>query len=200
MQISGLVGQPAAYAPGTNNVPVRTGSLGSIIQDQLHGSYYETSYRGNMFRISNQAVVSTTAGLATTWTGLAIANPTGSGVNAVINLFTCAQVAAGVAGAVGIMTGVGAAAGSLVPKNAVIGGPTGKVTASAGATIATPVLDIVVGSIGSVATTAYGLSASIALDLQGSIVVPPGFFAATYTTAATTSALVFGFQWEEVPV
>lgn len=200
MQISGLVGQPQKFADGTNNVPMRTGSLGSLIQDQLHGPYYETAYRGNMFRIASQAAVTTTAGLATTWTGLAISNPAGSGVNAVINFFTCAQFAVGAAAAIGIMTGSGAAAGSLVPKNAIIGGPTGKVTASAGATIATPVLDIVLGQAGSLATTGYGVVPAIAFDLGGSIIVPPGFYAASFTSIVTTSALLFGFQWEEVPI
>lgn len=200
MQVSGFVGQPSKIADGNNNAQIRLGSLGSTIQDQLHGSYYETAYRGNMFRISNQAAVTTTAALATTWTGLAISNPAGSGVNAVINLFSVSQFAVGAAAAVGIMTGAGAAAGSLVPKNAVIGSTTGKVTASAGATIATPVLDIVVGSVGSLATTGYGLQSGIVVDLQGSIIVPPGFYAASYTTVATTTALIFGFQWEEVPV
>lgn len=199
MQITGLVGNPVAWASGTNAV-IRAGAQGSQINDTLHGPYYEQSYRGNIFRIANQAAVTTTAALATTWTGLAISNPAGSGVNAVINIFSVAQFAVGAAGAVGIMTGAGAAAGTLVPKNAIIGGPTGKVTASAGATIATPVLDIVVGSIGSLATTGYGLAPSIAIDLQGSIIVPPGFFAASYTTVATTTALIFGFQWEEVPI
>lgn len=200
MQITGFVGQPSKIADGANNQQVRLGSLGSLIADNLHGTYYETSYRNNVYRIANQAAVTTTAGLATTWTGLAISNPAGSGVNAVINYFTCAQFAVGAASAIGIMTGSGAAAGTLVPKNAIIGGPTGKVTASAGATIATPVLDIVLGQVGSVATTGYGLAAGIAFDLQGSIIVPPGFYAASFTSIVTTTALLFGFQWEEVPV
>lgn len=199
MQITGLVGNPVAAASGSNAL-LRMGAQSDLINSNLHGVYYEQAYRGNIFRIANQAAVSTTAALATTWTGLAISNPAGSGVNAVINLFTCAQFAAGTAGAIGIMTGSGAAAGSLVPKNAIIGGPTGKVTASAGATIATPVLDIVVGNLGSVATTGYGLSSAISFDMEGSIIVPPGFYAASYTTAATTTALIFGFQWEEIPV
>lgn len=200
MQVSGIVSPIVKIADGQNNQQIRLGSQASLVTDNLHGSYYEQAYRGNMFRIANQAAVTTTAGLATTWTGLAISNPAGSGVNAVLNLFTCAQFAVGAAAAVGIMTGAGAAAGTLVPKNAVIGGPTGRVTASAGATIATPVLDVALGSLGSVATTAYGLQAGLNVDLQGSIIVPPGFFAASFTSIVTTTALIFGFQWEEVPI
>lgn len=200
MQISAPTGPVIKTGDGNNLTLLRTGNQNSLIQDQLHGIYYEQAYRGNMFHVSNQAAVSTTAGLATTWTGLAISNPAGSGVNAVINYFGVSQFAAGVAGAIGIMTGSGAAAGSLIPRPSLVGAPTGKVTASAGATIATPVLEIVCGSVGSVATTAYGLVTTPPFDVQGALVVPPGFYAASFTSAATTTALLFTFQWEEVAI
>jgi len=187
-------------ADGVQNNPCRQGAQNELMVSELHGRYYEQALRGNMFRIANQAAVTTTAALATTWTGLAISNPAGSGVNAVVNLFSVAQVAVGAASAVGIMTGSGAAAGSLVPKNAIVNGTTGKVTASAGATIATPVLDIVIGQVGSLATTGYGLTPGLVVDLGGSLIVPPGYYAASYTTVATTTSLIFGFQWEEVPI
>lgn len=199
MQLTGQIGNLAKTGDGLGPV-VRQGAQGELMVSELHGRFYEQSLRGNMYRITNQAAVSTTAGLATTWTGLAISNPAGSGVNAVVNLFTAAQIAAGVAGAIGIMTGVGAAAGSLVPKNAIVSGTTGRVTASAGATIATPVLDFVFGQVGSLATTGYAVTPGLVVDLGGSLIIPPGFYAATFTTAATTSALAFSFQWEETPV
>lgn len=199
MQITTLVGNPVATGSGATAM-LRGGAQGDLIVSELHGRYYEQALRSNMYRVANQAAVSTTAGLATTWTGLAISNPAGSGVNAVINLFTVGQVAAGVAGAIGIMTGAGAAAGSLASKNAIVSGTTGKVLASAGATIATPVLDLVIGQVGSLATTGYGVTPGLVVDVGGSIIIPPGFFAASYTSAATTTALIFGFQWEEVPI
>lgn len=199
MQITPYVGQPAKQSDGSQP-QLRASNQASLIVDNLHGNYYEQAYRANMFHVANQAVVSTTAGLATTWTGLAISNPAGSGVNAVLNYFSCSQGAAGVAGTVGVMTGSGAAAGSLVPRSSIVGGPTGKVTASAGATIATPVLELIVGNLGSVATTAYGLAPGILIDFEGSLIIPPGFYAASFTSAATTSALIFGFQWEEVAI
>lgn len=199
MQLQGYIGNFAKTSDGQGPV-VRQGNQGELMMSELHGRYYEQSLRGNMYRIANQAAVTTTAGLATTFTGLAISNPAGSGVNAVVNLFSVAQFAVGAAGAVGIMTGAGAAAGSLVPKNAIVSGSTGKVTASAGATIATPVLDIVIGQVGSLATTGYGLTPGLVVDLGGSMIIPPGFFAASFTSIVTTTALLFGFQWEEVPI
>lgn len=199
MQLQGYIGNYSKTADGQGPV-VRQGNQGELMVSELHGRYYEQALRGNMYRIANQAAVTTTAGLATTFTGLAISNPAGSGVNAVVNLFSVAQFAVAAAGAVGIMTGAGAAAGTLVPKNALVSGTTGKVTASAGATIATPVLDIVIGQVGSLATTGYGLTPGLVVDLGGSLIIPPGFFAASFTSIVTTTALLFGFQWEEIPV
>lgn len=199
MQLQGYIANYGKTADGNGPI-VRQGNQGELMVSELHGRYYEQALRGNMYRVANQAAVTTTAGLATTFTGLAISNPAGSGVNAVVNIFSVAQFAVGAAGAIGIMTGAGAAAGSLVPKNAIVSGTTGKVTASAGATIATPVLDIVIGQVGSLATTGYGLTPGLVIDLGGSLIIPPGFFAASFTSIVTTTALQFGFQWEEVPI
>src|ERR1019366_503008 len=168
MQVTGLVGNPVAATAGSIAL-LRTGSQSDLITSELHGRYYEQSIRGNVYRVASQAAVTTTAALATTWTGLAISNPAGSGVNAVLNYFSVAQFAVGAASAIGIMTGSGAAAGSLTPKNARVDGTPGKVTASAGATIATPVLDLVIGQTGSLATNGYGVTPGLVVDLGGSI-------------------------------
>lgn len=179
----------------------RAGKQGDLIKSKLHGDFYEQASRGNLFSVTNQAAVNTTAALATTFTGLAIANPAGSGVNLVIRLFECSQFAVGAAGAVGVMVGAGAAAGSLTVRNAKVGGPASTTTtASAGATIATPVLERICGSVGSLATTGYGLMPSICYDFHGSLIIPPGYYCASYTTAATTASLLFGFVWEEVAI
>jgi hypothetical protein len=185
---------------GIQNNPARQGNQNQLIVDELHGPGYEAAYRGTMFTLANQAAVTTTAGLATTFTGLAVTNPTSSGVNLVLRRFAVGQVAVAVASSVGIMAGSGAAAGTLVPQNCLIGGGVSKATGSASATIATPILLATYGSVGSLATTGYGLQPGIVVDLGGSIIVPPGQYVASYTTAACTSAFVFSFQWEEVPI
>jgi hypothetical protein len=201
--IQGVVG--AGFSTSSNmpaGLPVapRVGGQGDMIMSNLNGRLYESAMRGTLYGVSNQAAVSTTAGLATTWTGLAIANPSTSGKNLVIRRFMAAQVAAGAAGAIGIMVGSGAAAGSLTPRAAKVGGAATVTTASAGATIATPVLERVYGSVGSLATTGYGLMPGLVAEVDGDLIIPPGYFAASYTTAATTSALIFGFVWDELPV
>lgn len=191
-----------ANATGVAKLPGRGGQQGDTIVSELHGRYYEQTYRGNMFSVQTQGTsVTTTAALATTFTGLAVGNPSGSGVNLVFNKFNATQFAAGVAGTLGLMGGAGAITASLVPQSRVIGGAgVAKATATAAQTISTPVLIVTFGSVGSVATTGYGLEAGIFVDLEGSIIVPPGSFVATYTSTAQTSAFQFGFAWEEVAV
>ena len=186
----------------TATITARGGRQGETIVSQLHGRYYEQTYRNNMFSIHTQGTnVTTTAALATTFTGLAISNPAGSGVNLVINKFNAVQFAVGVAGTIGLMGGVGVLAASLTPQSRNIGsGAVSKALASAGATISTPLLISTFGSVGSAATTAYGLENGIVIFIEGSVIVPPGSFIASYTSTAQTSAFQFGFVWEEVPI
>jgi hypothetical protein len=193
--------------PGAQNqpdlVPIfgRAGRQGDQIVSELHGRYYEQTVRGNMFSVQTQGTsVTTTAALATTFTGLAVGNPAGSGVNLVLNKFTAAQLAVGAAGEIGIMGGPGSITASLTPQSRIIGsGLVSKATATAGQTISTPVLITTVGQVGSLATTGYGLMPGLCWDAEGSIIVPPGSFIASYTAVITTSALQFSFAWEEVP-
>lgn len=197
----GPVATTSSIAAGTQ-VTNRAGNMGESIVSELHGKYYEQTYRRGMFVIANQAVVTTSAALTTTFTGLVLGNPTTSTVNLVLQSFGCAQVAVGAAAAVGIMTGTGATiTASLTPRNRYVGGASANALANAGQTLpGTPVLEQVFGSVGSLATTGYALQNGLYIDLAGSLILPPGAFVATYTTVATTSSLIFSFSWEEVPV
>lgn len=185
-----------------NPITARSGKQGETMVSELHGRYYEQTYRGNMFSLCTQGTgVTTTAALATTWTGLGVANPVGSGVNLVLTKFGCTQFAVGAAATIGIMGGVGVISSTLTPQSRIIGGgQVSKANGSAGATISTPVLIASFGSVGSAATTAYGLEAGIFVDLEGSVIIPPGSFVTSYTSIVTTSALQFHFTWEEVPI
>ncbi len=188
--------------PDTTPFFARAGRQGEIMVSELHGRYYEQTYRGNMFSISTQGTnVTTTAALATTWTGLAISNPAGTGVNLVLNQFTATQFAVGVAGTIGIMGGIGVLTASLTPQDRIIGGGhVSKALASASATISTPVLIATYGKVGSGATTVPLATPGIVKDFEGSVIVPPGSFIASYTSTAQTSAWQFSYCWEEVPI
>lgn len=189
-------------ADGSTPITVRLGQQGDQLASGLHGDMYEQTVRGNVFSVNTQGTaVTTTAALATTWTGLGISNPAGSGKNLVLLKFSAAQFAAGAAATVGLLGGVGVLAASLAVQSRMIGGGQVSVAnASAGATISTPLLIQTFGSLGSVATTGYGLSNALYVDINGSIVVPPGSFIGTYTSVVTTTALNFGFVWEECPI
>lgn len=173
---------------------------GAGLVTELHARYYQQTVRGNVFSVNTQGTaVTTTAALATTWTGLGISNPTGSGVNLVLLAFSATQFAVGAAATIGILGGVGTLTRTLAAQPRMIGlGTTAKANCSATDTIATPLLIATYGSVGSVATTGYGLENGLYVDVGGNVVVPPGSFIATYTSIATTTALNFGFTWEEV--
>ena len=165
------------------------------------GEYSSAALEGKIFGVANQAAVATTAALDTTYTGLAIGNPSGSTKKAVLLQAGFALAVAGpAAGVVGLMTGTGAIAASLSPRNALPGGPAASVTATAGQTIGTPVLERVLGSYGTVATTAYSIIPACLTELNGSLILLPGTFVAFYTTTACTAAFVFSFVWEEIPL
>lgn len=199
----GIVGQQN-NSDGTTPITQQYDQQGAGLVTELHSRYYQQTVRNKMFSVNTQGTaVTTTAALATTWTGLGIANAAGATVNLVLNKFTATQFAVGAAATIGLMGGVGVLAASLTPQSRNIGSGTAAqvtTTASAGATISTPLLITTFGSLGSVATTGYGLEPGIYIDLEGSIVIPPGSFVVTYTSIVTTSALNFGFTWEEVPI
>ncbi len=199
--IQGVVGVQN-NADGNTPITQQFDQQGAGLVTELNPRYYQYTVRGISYSVNTQGTaITTTAALATTWTGLGISNPAGSGVNLVLTKFTATQFAVGAAATIGILGGVGVLAASLTPQNRVIGGATqSKANASAGATISTPLLITTFGSVGSVATTGYGLEPGIYVDLEGSIIVPQGSIIGTYTSIVTTSALNFGFTWIEVPV
>lgn len=155
------------------------------------------------FSIANQAAVATTAALATTWTGLLVGNPNHSGRVCKILEFGFAMTLAGAkAGAVGLMTGscaTTAITASLTPAPCVDGGPTSKMLATAGQTIATPVLMRIIASYGTVATASWPQGNMGIYVPRVPIILKPGRFIATYNTLDTTASFVFHFVWEELP-
>jgi hypothetical protein len=101
MIIQGQVGAPAGTnAPGSTPA-IRQGQLGDMIVSELHGRFYEQTYRGGMFRTGTTSVVAGTAnhgtsngGSATLATAaaatpmLGIWNPISSSVNVVLTQAT----------------------------------------------------------------------------------------------------------------
>jgi hypothetical protein len=165
--------------------------------------YTNLTFKQNVYVAANQAVKTTTAGLATTYTGLSLTNPVTNTKKLILLEFGWGQHAAAAAGVIGIMggaiTSTHTAAEDIVPKNMYMGSANTSIAiVDTDCTISTPVLYKVFGSTGSVATTGYGTQPLTMVDLKGGIIVNPGYFIASYISVVTTSALIFYFSWEEV--
>jgi len=198
-----------ANQPDGTPVPMRLGGQGQQIVGQLHGRLAESARRGKLFYGSNGATPSvTTVALATTYTGLAIMNPAGSGKNVILEKVGYSfLVAFPAASTIGLM--VGYAAGGVVTKsNAASAGAAtlvGSANTPAGlcllsATLpATPTLAMVFGAglTGAITTTPQNQTV---VDLEGAIILPPGGFAAIYTSTVSGAASLAGsFIWTEEP-
>jgi hypothetical protein len=189
-------------------VPGRTGNMGEDIVSELHGRYYEAAYRRSIF--SGASLGQTTSvGLATAVVGLTLTNPIGSPVNLVVNKFGFSFIVAfAAASTVGLAVGYNAATAvtqttPVTPKNNFVGvGATGTGLLASTATVptaATVQLIAAAGLTGAITTVPY--IAPTVIDLEGSIVLPPGGYLCTYTSTASGAAGAnFSFQWEEVPV
>lgn len=181
---------------GTIRTPIcdKFGRLG------LSSKYYEAAVAGRLFSVANQAAVATTAALATTWTGLGVCNPTGSGKNLIFYEFSWGlSVAGSDDGAVGLMTAdtTGMAA-AISARSAMYGMGSSVAYCDNGATIGTPVLERLCGDVGTGATNLINSLGPHVYAIDGSIILPPGRSLLTYTTTATTAAFLFHFLWEEV--
>jgi len=209
LPINGQVGGSAAQTAGTNptNLALRIGSTSELIVDELHGRYYETTVRKAMYSGANLTGVTTTAAFATTYTGMCLSNPIGSTVNLVLTKVTYAPVVAQTAALVmGIMTGYSASVNvthttPLVPLSNFVGQPAGTGLIDSSATLpVAPTRLILLGTLTTGAITQTLLNGSVT-DMEGSVVIPPGGYAAIYTSAASVaSSLAFGMMWEEVSV
>lgn len=205
MLANGLVGVQQV-GDGTNPI-MRLGRQGEQIVQGLHGDYYESVLRGRVYSGGNPAGVTTTVGAALTHTGLCLTNPSGSGVNLVLNYVGIGELVAPAAAAIiAIATGFNSATAvtqttPITPQNNLVGGVQGSGLLASAVTLPTaPTVRQVLGAMGTAAATAFGLTLQ-QNELKGIIVIPPGGYACTFTsTASGASGMAFSFTWEEVPV
>jgi len=207
-----IVGQPSSG--GANAIlSGRAGQLGDVIMSELHGRYYETTYRGNSFllSVSTAAAVTAFSGAAGGTPMLAIFNPSGSGRNAVLNKVSVGNVvAASAAGTVSFALWFGATAAitqatTVTPWNMGTQLQSGSVVTgfrNVALTSSTAASNAIALSSYYWATAAgVGLVSNGIIDLEGAVIIPPGSYCALGGSAALTSATWIGsLQWEEVPV
>lgn len=179
----------------------RGGRQGDGFVSELHGRYYEQTFRQNMFGIAG-ALTTTTAGGVATFTGLIVGNPAGSGYNLAMNKCSVIQGAALTADTeIGFMYGLNTTTASLATIfNRRAGGRASIAVANAGQTITAMTAFLALWGSGSGAITVPGIMPPNVHDFEGSLIIPPGYAIASYTSRISTTALLFSMQWEEVPI
>ncbi len=176
---------------------------GGQVVTNLHGALYEQAARGKIFSAANPTAQAVSVALATTYTGLCLSNPIGSGKNlAVLRAGFALTVAPAAIANVGLMGGFGTVT-HTTPRIVNSGLINSVMTSSVGtsialvdsaATIPTPVY--LEGLMGGFTAAALPSSPNLTADLNGSWVVAPGGFIAIFALTAVTG---YGhFVWEEV--
>jgi len=204
----GPIATTQSIAPGTQ-APARAGQLGDTIVSEVSPAYYEATYRRASFSAANQSARVTTAGLATTQTGLCLSNPVGSTVNLVLTLVGWAFPVAPAADlVVGLATGYNSSTNvthttPITPRSNFFGvgaSPVGLVDESTTLPTA-PVLTLVFGKVDTAAITTSSSQSNGFADLKGAIVLPPGAYAHIYTSSvANTAGFLGSISWIEIPV
>lgn len=190
----------------------RGGRQGEQLASELHGRFYEQTFRNNVYSGSIVGQV-TTVGLATTYTGLCLSNPISSPNNLVVLSAGYSFIVAFAAGAhIGLMTGYNGTTNVThttpvtVRSQKFIGTaaatPSSYGLLDSAATLPTaPTVNLILGSglTGAISTVPH-IGPSL-IEVAGQIILPPGAYCAFYTsTASGTAGGAFSFSWEEVPV
>lgn len=219
MDLNAIVGQPASFATGSKP-QARAGSLGELIVSELHGKFYESNFRGNLYSIGMNGTAlsaNTTTLTATTTPIIGLWNPASSTVNAVISKASLQITAAGNSAVApgsfywATSIGNGAISTGLNPINRKTLAATGSqvkgfniTTALTGLTnslalLVPSSLPTLVAAQSAPATPLIGGAAFEEFD--GSLIIPPGgVLALLNQTSTTTVSVASQLIWEEVPL
>lgn len=165
--------------------------------------------RGRCFSVANQTGVTSQAGLSATTPVLTLANPSNSGVNAVLiyaaaNFLVAFGAAAAIFAAVGTNTAAAAVTGTdtTAHRNLLLGGAAPIIIPKLAATLpAAPVaIDILGAGLTGAITTLPG-QLPYERWYNGAIILPPGTnFSLQTSTASGASGMLCTYIWEEVPI
>lgn len=186
-----------------------TGSLvelytrnGSFMTYAGGGKYAEAALAGRLFHSANINPVNTSTTLNTTFVGLGLCNPAGSGKIVIVHEFGYAFIAAAAAGlilALAVTDDTGFAQDANAPIHCAREAYAASVCyTDEGATITAPVIIKIIAQHADAATTTF-VEVPHVVDLGGSIILPPGRSVVTdTTTAAGATSAQFSFMWEEI--
>jgi len=167
------------------------------------GKYTEAALAGRLFYAANIDMVATSTTLNTTFAGLGLCNPTGSGKIVIVHEFGYAAVLDLVAASVlalATTTDSGFADDVAAPIKCTRDGyATSVCYTDEGGTIAAPVIVKVIAQFGAAVATTKMAPRPQLVDLGGSIILVPGRAVVTDTTTVhKADAAQFSFMWEEV--
>lgn len=209
--IQGQVG-PQALSDGVG-ADIRQDRSGALVATELHGKYYETNFRGNLFWATMTAGVILPAPAATAANPFTLYNPLGSGKNlSLISFDMILTVIPGtpLTGLYGLYVNASPQAAAvtgttLAPQSGVIGGTAAAVakplttsTVPVAPTLLLPFGNKVTGEVAAVVPI-LGLP-GYHIDIDGKIILAPGTsITPQQTVADTTNATVLcAISWEEV--
>lgn len=200
MQAEGRVGLIAAASGSVN--PLRTGTTGAVIVEAT-GKYREATQAGRVFAVANQGAVTTVDDFTLGYEGLTVYNPVGSGKNFAMLGFGWAQIVIlDIAiTSIGLMTGTGAAAATkeIVAKNRLSGGVASVANCDNSHTFTVaPVLGQIFSTIDMSANLdTFYAPANNWVDLEGSLIITPGYHVSVFHEKGNTSGFIHSFLWEE---
>ena len=167
----------------------------------VSGDYSDAAINGRLFAAAMQTPTTTSTTLNTTFVGLGLCNPTGSGKLLIVHEFSYAATAALTAEtllALATTDSTGFAA-DIVPRCCRNGYAASVALVDKGATINAPVIERIIATLGQGADTVQlGGAPPNIVKLGGSIILAPGRAVVTDTTAATGAVMQFGYLWEEI--
>lgn len=197
---------PNTYSDGTTPTAARGGRLGDFIYSELQGRYYENTSRGRTFYVASQAVATTTVGLATTYTGLCLSNPIGSGVNASILTATLMQSVIqstqveGFGLALGSNSSTNVTHSTPVTTQSALVGSNFKSYCNADASATLPTAPVYAFFFTNTATATQNAPGD-QYDVAGQFVLTPGAYILFVTpTQASVAGMWFSFTWMENPI
>jgi hypothetical protein len=192
--------------------PSRQGRTAELVVTELHGKYYESNYRRNLFSMAGTAGVVAPVYTATASVACAFQNPAGSGVNCSMVRVECLVTADPATPVVGglVLAGNGNPVGTAVTGTALVaqsgllgsGSQPRALGFSTAALPAAPVLLRVLAEKQTGAATTIPFLQTFAVDLDGSLILAPGAYIVigTFAVDTTDAAVLPVFVWEEIPI
>ena len=201
MKVEGRVGSITGAVGSVN--ALRTLPDGSLAVSNAGGKYTEAAIAGRLFGACTATPLNTSTTLNTTFVGLGLCNPTGSGKLLILHEFAYAADNALATGgsqlALAATTDSGFSA-SVTIRCTRFGYATSVAYVMTSATIVAPVILKYIAMLGETAVTAWQGHPTV-VNLGGSIVIAPGRSIVTDTTiAAGATTISFSYMWEEVSV